>query len=427
MSSSVRFRATTVALLVASGACSLRSLDHLAGDETGAAASTGMGGAPTGGSAGAAVAGGAGGAGTGGSGGASGSGGAGGSAGATPGTAGAPASGGSGGSGGAVSSAGGAGGVELGEAGSDDGGGGEGAGPPCTTGDVGCPPPPAEEIPYVLRPAHAPQKCADISLFGPDDAAPAIQYQCFQQINQVFWAEDHGGGIIALRNAQSGKCLEVAAASEQPGAPIEQWSCNGSASQLFLPIPSGDGVVTLVAQHSGLALDVSGAATPDDFAPIVQSPIDASLDMAWELQRSELGAFLVLAADEEGTLFLRHDGQQVLMEESAEGSSEWKVVSGLGNPQCVSLASRDDTSRYLRHDGVDLSREASDGSEGFARDATFCSRTAFAATSYLSRTFEAESRPGHYLTRSEGRVIVAAFEDTEAFRAAATWTVGQLW
>jgi hypothetical protein len=115
------------------------------------------------------------------------------------------------------------------------------------------------------------------------------------------------------------------------------------------------------------------------------------------------------------------------LEASAEGSAEWKVVPGLADRTCISLASRDDTTRYLRQASRELYREPSDASETFLHDATFCFRPPFSATSYLSRSLESEGQPGYYLTRSEGRVALAPFEESDAFRVAATWQVGQLW
>jgi hypothetical protein len=188
-----------------------------------------------------------------------------------------------------------------------------------------------------------------------------------------------------------------------------------------------DELVTLVAKHSGLVVDVQGASSTDDAVAIVQNPDEGSADATWRLEPSEFGAHILLAADDQTDLLLRHDGERVLLEASTEGSAEWKVVPGLANRQCVSLASRDDTTRYLRQTSFELFREADDASEAFAHDATFCFRPPFMDTSFVSRTLESEAEPGYYLVRSEGQVVLAPFEDSDAFRTAATWQVGQFW
>jgi hypothetical protein len=323
------------------------------------------------------------------------------------------------------------GGGDGGHGGGDDGGagvGGAGVGgvPNCTPGVTACPPTSVEEIAYVLRPGHAPDKCMDMLNFGVNDETTVCQYTCSNQINQVFWAEDHGEGYIALRSALSGKCLDVAGASVEPNVPIEMWSCSGNPSQLFQPVTVGDGLVQLVAKHSGLLVDVTGTASTDNIEPLVQNPDDGNADTTWQLEPVGVGAYITLAPNDERDLLLRHDGENILLEVSSGVSAEWKVVPGLANRQCVSFASRDDTNRYLRQRSFSLFREANDGSGDFALDATFCLRAPFAGRGPRTRPIESESYPGYFLVRSDTGVTLAASTDTSAFREAASWRLGQL-
>jgi hypothetical protein len=310
---------------------------------------------------------------------------------------------------------------EVGEA-----GGGAGGVPSCTPGEPGCPPLVVEETPYTIRPGHALDKCVDIQGYSVIGGGDAIQYTCYQQSNQVFWAEDHGEGRLALRNALSGKCLEVTGGSVAAGAPIEQWSCTGSSSQLFLPVAAGDGLVRLVAQHSELVVDVDGDASSDNLIPLVQNSDDGSPDKTWRLERSDLEAFVTLAANDQRDLLLRHDGETVLMEASASSSSEWKVVRGLANRNCVSFVSRDDPHRYLRQRAFTLYREASDGSNAFALDATFCYRMPLEGSGSTTISLESANYPGYYVARSEGSVVLEQSDQSLEFETAATWYFGQL-
>jgi hypothetical protein len=434
----VLLRGGVLALLACASSCSLRSLDHLRNEEAGASAGVAGTGLPeTGGGAGTANAAAGGSGALGGTSSAGGSGGESGGASARGGTGTAGASGGA--TGGTTTTTGGAGGSDAGGATSEggvgsgdgmggEGGEGEGGVPNCVPGEPGCPPTSTEEIAYVLRPGHAPDKCVDIQNYGVENGAMVIQYTCYNQINQVFWAEDHGDGYIALRSALNGKCLEVAGASVAPNAPIEMWSCSGNPSQLFQPVTvgDGDGLVQLVAKHSELLVDVTGTASTANVEPLVQNPDDGSADMTWQLEPVSVGAYITLAPDEERDLLLRHDGENVLLEASAEASAEWKVVQGVANRHCVSFASRDDTDRYLRQRNFALFREANDGTDAFALDATFCLRAPFAGRGVLSRPIESESYPGYFLVRSDAGIVLTQSADTSEFRAAATWRIGQL-
>jgi hypothetical protein len=434
-------RTSVIALFACASSCSLRSLDHLRKDDASAAGAAGAAGAvwsATGGSAGTPTpaAGGSGALGGNASSGGSGSG-----SGSTAPVGGAGTAGTSGGStAGNANGTAGAGGSDLtgasgedggvnrgGEGGDDDSGSaGEAGTPSCVSGESGCPTS-AGEVAYLLRPGHAPGKCADIQNFIDDDGARVIQYTCYDQINQVFWAEDHGDGFIALRSALSGKCLEVARASVAPNAAIEMWSCTGNSSQLFQPVDVGGGLVQLVAKHSELLLDVGGTASTANVEPLVQNADDGNADMTWQLEPASVGAYITIAPDDERELRLRHDGREVRLEASGEASAEWKVVQGLANRHCVSFASRDDTDRYLRQRSFSLFREANDGTNAFALDATFCIRERLGDGDYLSRSFESESYPGYFLVRSGTGVALTQSSDSPEFRAAATFRIGQLW
>jgi hypothetical protein len=182
-----------------------------------------------------------------------------------------------------------------GASGSAGGGAGGAGGSTCDT----CPL--KDEMPYVLRPGHDTTKCADISRYDTRDGAIVQQWACFNQGNQVFWAEDHGSERYALLNAHSGKCIQADGGSLNAGANIRQAPCTGALYQLWRPVAEG-GRYRLVAAHSSLVLDVSGSAPTADGAALVQNPADDLLDSSWELQEGSRGAFMLLSVPGQPTI-----------------------------------------------------------------------------------------------------------------------------
>jgi hypothetical protein len=282
-----------------------------------------------------------------------------------------------------------------------------------------------DETSYVLRPGHAPTKCADLPNFDVRDGAIVQQWECFNQANQVFWAEDHGNGRYALRNALSGKCMQADGGSVNAGANIRQAICTGALYQLWRPVPE-NGRFRLIAAHSGLVLDVSGSAPTNDGAALVQSPADDLLDTGWLLEQSSTGAFIVLSVPGQPDLGAARVDEAIRVLTTTGPGVRWKVLPGLGNNACVSFEAPNNNGHFLRHAGGEMRFAENDESAEFAADATFCYRLAFAGTDVVFHAIESHNQPGHYVAREGDTVVLAPFVETTEFRAAATWATREL-
>ncbi len=308
----------------------------------------------------------------------------------------------------------------IGTGGSSSGGAGTGGSSSVCGGLDPCPL--QNEVPYQLIPGHAPSMCVNVRAWGTAAGARAQQFTNKGQRNQVFWAEDRGYRYFSLRSALSAKCLGVAGASLDPGAFIEQTACTGDAAQLFRPEAAG-GLVRLVARHSGLDLNVAGTASTAASALLVQNPDDGLADSTWDIVPATESAFLTLSAVEQADLRARHVDARVVVEAATGPDSEWKFVSGLGNTACVSFESKDEPGHFMHHVGNDILSESPTGNSEFPLDATFCFVDPLQDLGAGYRSIEPANVSGKYLARVNGRVVLAAFEDTDAFRAAATWSL----
>jgi hypothetical protein len=339
----------------------------------------------------------------------------GGSTGATGGNAGA-------GSGGAGAGGGGSAGASGAGAGGRAGGGAGGSAGGSAGGGTGGSGPLRDETAYILRPGHAPAKCMDVSQFGKSEGTSIMQWSCFSQANQVFWARDYGSGRFALRSALSAKCVQVAMASSTAGAPIRQANCSGAAHQLWRPV-AVDNRFQLVSELSGFVIDVVGTESTSDGELLAQQAPDGRLDSTWTAEVATRGAFIALSIPgQTGTRAARLDGE-IRMQPTNGPEALWKVLPGLGSSGCISFESRQTPGEFLRHSGNEVRSEPFESGAEFAGDATFCYRAPLAGTDVVLHALESLNQGGSYLTRDADTVVLAAFADTSAFRAAATWHI----
>jgi Glycosyl hydrolase catalytic core/Alpha-L-arabinofuranosidase B (ABFB) domain len=84
--------------------------------------------------------------------------------------------------------------------------------------------------------------------------------------------------------------------------------------------------------------------------------------------------------------------------------STFNLVSGLANPACYSLEASNFKGQYLRHNQSRVRLEASDNSEDFKKDATWCTQPGLSGTGV---TFESASLPGHFLRHFGGELWLA--------------------
>ncbi|WBB64418.1 AbfB domain-containing protein [Streptomyces sp. WMMC500] len=105
----------------------------------------------------------------------------------------------------------------------------------------------------------------------------------------------------------------------------------------------------------------------------------------------------------------------------------WKVVGGLGNPECYSFESRNYPGEYLRHREHRVRREAGDGVL-FREDATFCPAPGGGGVRLSSANF-----PGSFVRHINAEVWLAKqgaghpWDDPATFTEDTTWSVEAPW
>ncbi len=78
-----------------------------------------------------------------------------------------------------------------------------------------------------------------------------------------------------------------------------------------------------------------------------------------------------------------------------QGTQTWRVVNGLADSRCVSFESTSSPGQFLRHSNFRVVQAASDGSQLFREDATFCPRAAPGGFDWVQ--LESFNYPGRFL------------------------------
>lgn len=99
--------------------------------------------------------------------------------------------------------------------------------------------------------------------------------------------------------------------------------------------------------------------------------------------------------------------------------SSFKVVAGLADANCYSMASRNNPNQYLRHYNYRIRSDIRDGSSIFDQDATFCARDGLNGSGQVS--FESKNEPGYYLRHRNSELWLDQFQNTVGFRHDATF------
>ena len=71
------------------------------------------------------------------------------------------------------------------------------------------------------------------------------------------------GGVITIRNINSGKCLEISDSSLDDGAIAQQWSCLGQPGMYWRIQTASNGLSTIVNVNSGKCLEISDSSLDD--------------------------------------------------------------------------------------------------------------------------------------------------------------------
>jgi len=277
-----------------------------------------------------------------------------------------------------------------------------------------------EDVPYRLRPLHAPSYCIDL-LDGLATAGTAlVQNPCTVEATQKFWLTIEAPELISLRSAWSGLCLQASGGSTSPDAAIVEGTCLGEPAQLWSVVVRSDGF-SLVQSASELVLDVLGDTVTSPDTPLIQSTDDQSDDMLWQFEPTSGGMVRLEPIAQAGSYLTRVDE----LVEAVEGSSAdalWRILPGLSDPSCVTFEAADEPGLYLRHSQFLIRVDPDDGIEGFKNDATFCLREGLSETGYNLHSLQSVNYTARYLTQpSTGQAALTTSADTDEFRAQATF------
>lgn len=113
-----------------------------------------------------------------------------------------------------------------------------------------------------------------------------------------------------------------------------------------------------------------------------------------------------------------------------KNDATFKIGAGLADPACYSLESQNYPGRYLRHQDFRVKLAASDGSDGFRKDATFCAQ---AGLSGAGVSLEASNMPGFFLRHFNGELWMASganarpSDTATQLPADASWNIANPW
>ncbi|WP_173142628.1 AbfB domain-containing protein [Kibdelosporangium persicum] len=132
------------------------------------------------------------------------------------------------------------------------------------------------------------------------------------------------------------------------------------------------------------------------------------------------------ARSDGGDAWITPGTQSTTVADAPLGEASWKVVTGLADTNCFSFESTTHVGSYLRHQSYRVKLQASDGSDLFNQDATWCAKPGLAGSGV---SLEAKNVPGRYLRHANTELWLAndsgefAWDYPDVFKEDATWNV----
>ncbi|SDY30121.1 Short repeat-containing protein of unknown function [Amycolatopsis xylanica] len=113
--------------------------------------------------------------------------------------------------------------------------------------------------------------------------------------------------------------------------------------------------------------------------------------------------------------------------EAKLGESTWKTVAGLADPACYSFESAGHVGSYLRQQDMRVKLHASDGSDQFKLDATWCPKAGLTGSGV---TLESKALPGRFMRHINAQIWAANDSgqnwwdgNLDVYKADATWNI----
>ncbi|HKP95049.1 MAG TPA: RICIN domain-containing protein [Fibrobacteria bacterium] len=110
------------------------------------------------------------------------------------------------------------------------------------------------------------QKCMGVLNSRTDATAPVVQQTCTfgdEPSNVRFAMVPQPGGYVSLKFEHSGYCVDISGGSKLDNAPAVQYPCSGNDNQLVQLVNNPNGSHSFKFKHSGKCLDVPGSSTAD--------------------------------------------------------------------------------------------------------------------------------------------------------------------
>jgi hypothetical protein len=109
------------------------------------------------------------------------------------------------------------------------------------------------------------------------------------------------------------------------------------------------------------------------------------------------------------------------------GEANWKVVPGLADAACFSFEAPSHVGSYLRQNNYRVQLTASDGSDQYNKDATWCSKPGLTGSGV---SLESKALPGRYLRHTDGALYASNDSGqfpwdahVEVYKPDATWNI----
>ena len=116
--------------------------------------------------------------------------------------------------------------------------------------------------------------------------------------------------------------------------------------------------------------------------------------------------------------YIRHRNLQGYVEPISTNldklDSSFRIRTGLADPNCISLESKNFPDYFLRHQNFRIVLSSNDSSTLFRKDATFCPKTGLSSKGGTS--YESSNLPGYYIRHRDWELWLDKFEGSPLFR-----------
>ncbi|MCK2237410.1 MULTISPECIES: AbfB domain-containing protein [unclassified Crossiella] len=287
-------------------------------------------------------------------------------------------------------------------------------------------------------------RCLDVYFASWENDARTVIANCHGRANQQWEVIERAQNVYSLKSLNAKKCLEVTGAATHDGAPIGQFDCRADLTrQQWELVPAKDNTVELRNKATGKVIQPTGAGAGEGTV-LVQAENRHTSDQQWSVRVvGKARHDLVNPADPNRSLRVTNDGLanhyarhanglgwiEVINENSPElnkADATWRILPGLADGSCYSIAAVNVPNAYLRHAQGRIRLDNNDGSALLAADATWCARDGLSGRGV---SLESWNLPDRFIRHAQGQLWSAQngggqwWENPESFAADTSWEV----